>query len=110
MQLPILFTVLLLGVSIQQHTWTIAFSPQSTQARLFSIQNSFTSLQVLRSPPQQQQQQRNNATTTSTGTGTGTPTPKYPTLRGTTVDARKIIKSGVARQYLTAIRLAHILF
>jgi hypothetical protein len=39
-----------------------------------------------------------------------TPPSKYPTLRGTTVDSRKIIATGAGRQHLTAIRLAHILF
>jgi hypothetical protein len=39
-----------------------------------------------------------------------TPAPKYPTARGSEVDARKIIATGAGRQYLTAIRLAHILF
>jgi tRNA-2-methylthio-N6-dimethylallyladenosine synthase len=37
-----------------------------------------------------------------------TPLPKYPTLRGSEVDARKIIATGAGRQHLTAIRLAHI--
>ena len=39
-----------------------------------------------------------------------TPPSKYPTMRGTTVDSRKIIATGAGRQHLTAIRLAHILF
>lgn len=39
-----------------------------------------------------------------------TPPSKYPTARGTTVDSRKIVASGVGRQHLTAVRLAHILF
>ena len=39
-----------------------------------------------------------------------TPPSKYPTVRGTEVDSRKIIATGAGRQHLTAIRLAHILF
>lgn len=39
-----------------------------------------------------------------------TPPSKYPTLRGTEVDSRKIIATGAGRQHLSAIRLAHILF
>lgn len=40
-----------------------------------------------------------------------TPKPKYPTLRGSTVDSRKIITNGSAgREHLSAIRLKHILF
>jgi MiaB/RimO family radical SAM methylthiotransferase len=35
--------------------------------------------------------------------------PKYPTLRGSELDARKIIATGVGRQYLTAVRMQHIL-
>lgn len=36
--------------------------------------------------------------------------PKYPTLRGTTVDSRKIIAEGAGKKHLTAVRLSHILF
>ena len=36
--------------------------------------------------------------------------PKYPTARGSEVDSRKIIATGLGRQHLTAVRLAHILF
>lgn len=39
-----------------------------------------------------------------------TPPSKYPTARGSEVDARKIIATGAGRQHLTAIRLSHILF
>lgn len=39
-----------------------------------------------------------------------TPPSKYPTMRGSEVDSRKIIATGAGRQHLTAIRLAHILF
>jgi hypothetical protein len=39
-----------------------------------------------------------------------TPPSKYPTLRGSEVDSRKIIATGAGRQHLSAIRLAHILF
>jgi hypothetical protein len=39
-----------------------------------------------------------------------TPPSKYPTLRGSEVDSRKIIATGAGRQALSAIRLAHILF
>jgi hypothetical protein len=39
-----------------------------------------------------------------------TPPSKYPTLRGTELDARKIIAIGAGRQHLSSIRLAHILF
>ena len=34
---------------------------------------------------------------------------KYPTARGETTDSRKIIATGAGRQYLTAVRLSHIL-
>lgn len=34
---------------------------------------------------------------------------KYPTARGSEVDARKIIATGAGRQHLTAVRLSHIL-
>jgi hypothetical protein len=34
---------------------------------------------------------------------------KYPTARGETTDSRKIIATGVGRQFLTAVRLYHIL-
>ena len=34
----------------------------------------------------------------------------YPTKRGTTIDSREIIASGLARQNLRAVRLKHILF
>lgn len=57
------------------------------------------------------QRSSNNVTSSSSSSpSTTTPTPKYPTLRGTTVDARKIVKTGAARQHLKAIRLSHILF
>lgn len=46
----------------------------------------------------------------SATTSISTPAPKYPTKRGAEVDARKIIATGAGRQYLTAVRLAHILF
>ncbi|KAG7346470.1 tRNA-i6A37 thiotransferase enzyme MiaB [Nitzschia inconspicua] len=39
-----------------------------------------------------------------------TPPSKYPTQRGATVDSRQIIATGAGRQYLTAVRLSHILF
>jgi hypothetical protein len=39
-----------------------------------------------------------------------TPESKYPTMRGSEVDARKIIATGSGRQHLTAVRLNHILF
>lgn len=39
-----------------------------------------------------------------------TPPSKYPTERGSEIDARKIIATGAGRQHLTAIRLSHILF
>jgi hypothetical protein len=39
-----------------------------------------------------------------------TPPSKYPTLRGSEVDSRKIISTGAGRQHLTAIQLSHILF
>lgn len=39
-----------------------------------------------------------------------TPLPKYPTQRGSTVDSRKIVSSGAAKDNLTAIRLKHIVF
>lgn len=35
---------------------------------------------------------------------------KYPTLRGSEVDSRKIIATGAGRQHLTAVRVSHILF
>jgi hypothetical protein len=41
---------------------------------------------------------------------TSTPAAKYPTMRGTEVDSRKIIATGAGRQHLTAIRLSHVLF
>lgn len=53
----------------------------------------------------------------STSAGSGgkttivTPEPKYPTLRGSTVDSRKIISGGSAgREHLSAIRVKHVLF
>lgn len=58
-------------------------------------------LRVLSTP--QQQQQKNQ-------TSSSTPLPKYPTARGSTVDSRKLIFTGAGRQYLTAVRLSHILF
>ena len=39
-----------------------------------------------------------------------TPESKYPTMRGSEVDSRKIIATGAGRQHLTAVRLNHILF
>ncbi len=39
-----------------------------------------------------------------------TPESKYPTMRGETVDSRKIIATGAGRLHLTAVRIAHILF
>lgn len=35
---------------------------------------------------------------------------KYPTARGSEVDARKIVATGAGRQHLTAVRVQHILF
>lgn len=116
--LLVAFPAILVGTSIIPQV--ASFSPQSTQQHLTglhgrsSTSSTFTSLQVVSSPEAQAQQR--NATSTSTSStsssssSTTTPAPKYPTLRGTTVDARQIIKTGAARQYLTAIRLAHILF
>eukprot|EP00978_Attheya_sp_CCMP212_P036912 scaffold170730_cov45-Attheya_sp.AAC.4 len=37
-----------------------------------------------------------------------TPSPKYPTMRGSEVDSRKIVVA--AQQHLTAVRLKHVLF
>jgi hypothetical protein len=42
--------------------------------------------------------------------GITTPAAKYPTLRGSEVDSRKIIATGAGRQHLTAVRIHHILF
>jgi hypothetical protein len=50
------------------------------------------------------------STSSETGKFSSTPPSKYPTLRGSEVDSRKIIATGAGRQFLTAIRLAHILF
>lgn len=63
---------------------------------------------VLSSPPLDT---RNSTTSTSSSSSTSTVVePKYPTKRGSEVDSRKIIATGAGRQYLTAIRLSHILF
>ena len=104
--------ILLWSASFRQPWVATAFTPQPHLAaivqRIPSL--SSTSLQVLSSPQQQQSNATLSSSTSSTSTVSTTPVPKYPTLRGTTVDARTIIKTGAARQYLTAIRLAHILF
>ena len=104
---------LLLG----QQPGIAAFSPQSAARKFKSnsrqqqqkrpssviLARTSTILFVSTAP----QRSSNNMTSSSSTT---TPTPKYPTLRGTTVDARKIVKTGAARQHLKAIRLSHILF
>lgn len=41
---------------------------------------------------------------------TTTPKPIYPTKRGSTVDARKIISQSSAQEHLQAVRMKHILF
>ena len=72
--------------------------------------SSSTQLQMVQT---QSSPEKQRASTTAASTSTAaiaTPTPKYPTQRGAEVDARKIIATGAGRQYLTAIRLAHILF
>jgi len=79
------------------------------------ITKTTTALKVLSSPQPPQTQERNATSSiakssSTTTTSTTTPAPKYPTLRGSEVDSRKIIATGAGRQYLTAIRLAHILF
>lgn len=94
-----------------QQSGIMAFSPQS-MSRKYGVNSGqqaeqrgprTTSILYVTSAPQQQ---RSNTTSSSSST----PAPKYPTLRGSTVDARKIVKTGAARQHLKAIRLSHILF
>lgn len=53
---------------------------------------------------------RRRRISTAIGVSATTPAPKYPTARGETVDARKIIATGAGRQHLSALRLHHILF
>lgn len=79
-------------------TGSSAFVPQWST---ISSRTNLSPLRVLSSPETQ------NQTTTTSNT---TPLPKYPTARGSEVDARKIIAVGAGRQYLTAVRLAHVLF
>lgn len=49
-----------------------------------------------------------STTTASATTSIINTTPAYPTARGTTTDSRQIIATGAGRQYLTAVRLAHV--
>ena len=42
-------------------------------------------------------------------TGISTPLPVYPTARGSQVDPRKIVATGKGKQYLTAVRVQHVL-
>lgn len=67
-------------------------APLAAQRRL---EQTITSLRMVLSEPEKV---------------TSTPAAKYPTMRGTEVDSRKIIATGAGRQHLTAIRLSHVLF
>ena len=73
---------------------------QTRSTRTFS-----THLAMVSSTPPQKQQSKAAAAAATT-----TPLPVYPTQRGTTTDARKIIATGKGREHLQAVRINHILF
>ena len=113
--------VLLLLLSDDDSSTIHAFTPPELLPPRRSTQGvSQQPLNNMVSKTQQQQQQEMRKTTifaavkssspltTSTKSST-TPLPKYPTTRGDTVDARQIIATGAGKQYLTAVRLQHIL-
>ncbi|CAB9524412.1 tRNA-2-methylthio-N(6)-dimethylallyladenosine synthase [Seminavis robusta] len=92
---------LLVLPALLHHQWmTTAFSPVTGISSSAAMTRHSTTRRMVLSSPRE----------TTTNTTSTTPLPRYPTLRGTEVDSRKIIATGAGRQYLTAIRLAHILF
>ena len=83
--------------------------PVSNQPRVVGIP-----LRMVLSSPQSSRSSSSSSSKSTipatTKTITTTPPSKYPTQRGDTVDSRKIVAAAGAKQYLTAIRLSHILF